>query len=168
VLGRRDLRLGPARRPVHGGGAEYKAALRRALDDAWAGAFSVLIVWSLDRITREGAEGALRVIRKFRERGCIIVSVQESWLNGSPEVQDVLVAFAGWRAEQESRHRSERIKAGLARRKAEGGHVGRKPGAKDKTRRKRSGYLARWERDQAADPGSPASPGRGTGRELPR
>jgi putative DNA-invertase from lambdoid prophage Rac len=129
-----------------GGGPEYRKALQQALDDAWAGKFAVLIVWSLDRITREGAEGALRVIRQFRDRGCTIVSVKESWLNGSPEVQDVLVAFAGWMAEQESRRRSERIRAGLARRKASGGHVGRKPGAKDKTRRKRSGYIARWER----------------------
>jgi DNA invertase Pin-like site-specific DNA recombinase len=46
--------------------------------------------------------------------------VRESWLNGSPEVQDVLVAFAGWMAQMESRRKSERIKAGLARRQAEG------------------------------------------------
>jgi DNA invertase Pin-like site-specific DNA recombinase len=33
--------------------------------------------------------------------------------------QDVLVAFAGWMAQQESRRRSERIKAGLDRRRAQ-------------------------------------------------
>ena len=83
-------------------GGEYKRTLKQALDDAHAGKFKVLIVWALDRITREGAEGALRIIRQFRERGCIVVSVKESWLNGSPEIQDVLVAFAGWMAQQES------------------------------------------------------------------
>jgi DNA invertase Pin-like site-specific DNA recombinase len=57
----------------------------------------------LDRITREGAEGALRLIRQLRERGCTLVSVQESWLNGSPEVQD---SFAGWMAQQESARHS--------------------------------------------------------------
>jgi DNA invertase Pin-like site-specific DNA recombinase len=129
-------------------GGEYRAALQRALDDAWAGKFSVLIVWALDRITREGAEGAVRIIRQFRERGCTIVSVKESWLNGSPEVQDILVAFAGWMAAQESKRRSERVKAALARRKAEGKPVGRQPGAADKTPRKRSGYVARWERER--------------------
>jgi len=113
-------------------GGEYKAALQAALDDAWRGEFSVLIVWALDRLSRGGAEDVLRLIRQFRERGCTIVSVQESWLNGSPEIQDVLVAFAGWMGQQESARRSERIKAGLARRKAEGKPVGgRKPGAKD-------------------------------------
>ena len=129
-------------------GGTYKATLQRALDEAWQGRFDVLVVWALDRITREGAEGALRILRRFRERGCTVVSVQESWLNGSPEVQDVLVAFAGWMAEQESRRRSERIKTGLARRKAAGLPVG---GAvshrgKDRKPRRTDGYEQAWAR----------------------
>lgn len=110
-----------------GGGAEYKKTLQQALDDAWAGKFRVLIVWALDRIVRDdegGAEAALRIFRQFRERGCVVVSVKESWLNGSPEVQELLIAFAGWMAGRESSRRSERIRAGLARRKAEGKQVG--------------------------------------------
>jgi DNA invertase Pin-like site-specific DNA recombinase len=59
-------------------GGEYQRTLRQALDDAHAGKFQVLIVWALDRITREGAEGALRIIRQFRQRGVIVVSVKES------------------------------------------------------------------------------------------
>jgi DNA invertase Pin-like site-specific DNA recombinase len=130
-------------------GGEYKRALQQALHDAHAGKFEVLVVWALDRITRDGAEGALRIIRQFRERGCTVISVKESWLNGTPEVQDVFVAFAGWMARQESTRRSERIKAGLARRQAEGKPVGRQPGSGDKKPRKRSGYVARWERERA-------------------
>ena len=133
----------------NGGGAEYKKTLARALDEAHAGKFSVLVVWSLDRLVREGAEDALRIFRQFRQRGCIIVSVKESWLNGSPEVQDLLIAFAGWMAERESARRSERIQAGLARRRAEGKPVGRQPGSADKGKRKRSGYVAAWEPDGA-------------------
>ena len=113
----------------NGGGPEYRKTLQRALDDAHAGKFGVLIVWALDRIVREGAEDALRIFRQFRRRGCIVVSVKESWLNGSLEVQDILIAFAGWMAERESARRGERIKAGLARRQAEGKPVGRQPGA---------------------------------------
>ena len=135
-------------------GGEYRAhAAARAGRRASRASSRSLIVWALDRITREGAEGALRIIRQFRERGCTVVSVKESWLNGSPEVQDVLVAFAGWMAQQESARRSERIKAGLARRRAEGKPVGRQPGAADKGQRRRSGYVARWERErQQQDP----------------
>jgi DNA invertase Pin-like site-specific DNA recombinase len=67
-------------------------------------------------------------------------------------VQDILVAFAGWMAAQESKRRSERVKAALARRKAEGKPVGRQPGAADKKPRKRSGYVARWERERQDAP----------------
>ena len=137
-----------------GGGPEYKATLAKALDDAHAGKFSVLVVWSLDRIVRTGAEEALRIIRQFRERGCTVVSVRESWLNGSAEVQDVLVSFAGWMAQMESERRSARIRAGLERRKAQGLPVGRQVGARDKAPRKRSSYVAMYEpggkRHQAA------------------
>ena len=66
--------------PVWNGGkdaGEYRRTLQRALDDAHAGRFSVLVVWALDRITRDGAEGALRIIRQFRQRGCVVVSVRD-------------------------------------------------------------------------------------------
>jgi hypothetical protein len=62
-----------------------------------------------------GAEAALRIFRQFRQRGCMVVSVRESWL-----------------AEREPARRSERITAGLARRRGEGKAVGRQAGAKDK------------------------------------
>jgi DNA invertase Pin-like site-specific DNA recombinase len=131
-------------------GGEYRATMQRALDSAWRGDYEVLIVWALDRLTREGAEGALRILRQFRERGCTVVSVKESWLNGSPEIQDVLVSFAGWVAQQESTRRSERIKAGLERRKAEGKPVGgRRPGAKDRGKRRTDGYAQAWDRRRA-------------------
>jgi len=42
------------------------------------------------------AEAALRIFRQFRQRGCMVVSVRESWL-----------------AEREAARRSERITAGL-------------------------------------------------------
>lgn len=136
-----------------GGGPEYRKALAQTLDDAHKGKFKILVVWALDRIVRSdegGAEAALRIIRQFRQRGCMVVSVQESWLNASPEVQDILVAFAGWQAEKESARKSQRIKAGVARRRAAGQPVGRVKGAKDRKPRKRSGYVKRWENERAA------------------
>ena len=130
-------------------GGEYQQTLKQAMDDAHFGEFSVLVVWCIDRITRDGARGALNVIHDFRARGCILVSVKESWLNGAPEVQDVLIAFAGWQAQQESDRRSERIKAGLERRRAAGKHVGRKRGATDKKPRRRGGYVTAWDKRRA-------------------
>jgi DNA invertase Pin-like site-specific DNA recombinase len=48
-------------------------------------------------------------------------------------------------AERELARRCERIRAGLAKRKAKGLPVGGQPGRKDKQPRKRSGYVAAWE-----------------------
>jgi DNA invertase Pin-like site-specific DNA recombinase len=59
--------------------------MQRAFDSAWRGNYEVLIVWVLDRLTREGAEGALRIVRQFRERWCIVVSVKE---NGGRRTED--------------------------------------------------------------------------------
>ena len=101
-------------------------------------------MWSLDRLTRGGAEDALRLLRRFRETGVRVLSIQEPWLS-MEGMQDVLVSFAGWVAQMESARRSERVKAGLVRRKAGGLPVGRQPGARDLKPRKRSGYYARWE-----------------------
>jgi len=60
-------------------------------------------------------------------------------------------------AERESSRRSERIRAGLARKRAADPDFkqGRQPGATDKKRRNRSGYVKAWEeggaRRQAAE-----------------
>ena len=142
------------------GSYRHPKTLQRALDDAHAGKFGVLVIWALDRIVRDdesGAEAALRIFRQFRQRGCMVVSVKESWLNGSPEVQDILIAFAGWMAERESARRSERIKgragtpgAQRARRPAA------RPGAKDKGKRKRSGYVKSRGRGRRAARGGRA------------
>jgi hypothetical protein len=42
-------------------------------------------------------------------------------------------------------------KAAMARRRAAGLPVGRQPGGKDVKPRKRSGYVARWERERGQE-----------------
>lgn len=123
----------------NGGGPEYRAELARLLADAHAGRFSVLVVWAADRLCREGIEPLLRIVRTLRERGVAVVSVQEPWLDTTnPAVAELLLAIMAWVAEQESARRSERVKAGMARAKAEGKRVGgRQPGARDRRPRKR-------------------------------
>lgn len=128
----------------------HKATLKAMLDDAYKGEFDVLVTWALDRLTREGIEELLKLIRQLRERHVTLMSVQEPWCNGSDATTELLVAVGAWVAQQESARRSERIKAGLARRKAEGKQVGgRQPGSKDKKPRSTDGYKAAWERRRA-------------------
>lgn len=128
-------------------GPDYRAAVDQMLADAHAGHFKVLVVWSLDRIVRSGsepgmsaAEEALALIRKLNQRHVALVSIKEDWLQANPEIQSVLISFAGWMAGMESQRRSERITAGLARRKAAGDPIGRIAGSKDKDKRRTKGY----------------------------
>jgi len=128
----------------------HREQLRHALDGARAGRYDVLLVWALDRLERGGIEPTLRVMRQLRERGVLVVSMQEPWTDAGGEMQELLTAIMAWVARMESQRRSERVRAGLARRKAQGLPVGRQLGAKDTRPRKRSGYVARWERERTA------------------
>jgi putative DNA-invertase from lambdoid prophage Rac len=128
----------------------HRKLLDRALSDARAGKYNVLLVWALDRIERGGMEATLRAIRRFREAGIRVISLQENWTDVPSDVEPLLTGIMGWVAEMESKRRSERVKAGLARRKREGKPIGRQPGATDKKPRKRSGYVARWENERAS------------------
>ncbi|MGB6576912.1 MAG: recombinase family protein [Streptosporangiaceae bacterium] len=143
-------------------GPEYRKAVQQALDDAQQGHFTIVIIWALDRIVRSGSEAgksaseeALSLFRQFGQRHVSIVSVKEPWLTGSPEIQAVLISFAAWVAEQESRRRSERVRAGMERARREGTRSGkpiggRRPGAKDTKPRSKAGYAAEQARRKAA------------------
>lgn len=124
---------------------KHRAALATAVEDARLGQYEVLLVWALDRLSREGIEATLSTMRAFRERGVRVLSLQEAWTDGPEAMQELLGAFFAWMAQQESERRSERVRAGLARRKASGLPIGRLQGAKDKVPRRRAGYYARHE-----------------------
>jgi putative DNA-invertase from lambdoid prophage Rac len=105
-----------------------------------------VLIWALDRLSRRGIEDTLSVLRRLAEHEADVWSLQEDWLRTSdPAMRELLIGIFGWMAGQESKRRSERIKAGLARRKAEGKPVGgRVAGAKDKHKRGSDGYFAAW------------------------
>jgi DNA invertase Pin-like site-specific DNA recombinase len=131
----------------------HKEMLDARLGFTHAGHFNVVVVWAADRLSRGGIEELLRIIRELRERNVALISVNEPWLSGSDATTELLAAIAAWVAEQESRRRSERVKAGLARRRAQGKPIGgavSKRG-KDKRKRRTDGYLAAWQRRKAAE-----------------
>ena len=68
------------------------------------------------------------------------------------------MAFAGWVAQQESQRRSERIEAGLARRKAEGKPIGGAASrrGKDRAPRRTDGYLRASAQRRAEEQPTPA------------
>lgn len=88
--------------------------------------FDMILVWALDRFSREGMTNTLSYIRQLRNYNTSLKSIQESWLDTSQEgIAELLLAIFSWVAAEEKRKISERTKAGLARLKAKGIKLGR-------------------------------------------
>lgn len=130
----------------NGKGAAFDAARTGLLAGVRHGEYKVVLIWAIDRLSRKGSEDVQRYLRMLAEAGADVRSKQDPWLNtADPFAREILLGVFGALAKFESQRRSERIRAGLARRKAEGKPVGRQPGGTDRKPRKRSGYVAAWE-----------------------
>jgi len=97
----------------------------------------VVLVWALDRLSREGAAAILNLVNILKVYGVRVISYQEPWTEAPGEIGEVLYAIAGWVAKMESKRRSERTKAGLERALRQGKRLGRPRGSKDKRKRRR-------------------------------
>lgn len=103
----------------------HQRELSRLFEDARRGKFQIVLVWALDRLTREGSLTILQYYRRFSEYGVSCISISESWTEYPSEVKPLLLAVMAWIAEQESKRKSERTKAGMIRAAAAGVHCGR-------------------------------------------
>lgn len=117
--------------------AGHQKELARLVNDARFGKVDTILVWALDRLSREGSLAILSLINKLKSYGCRVISYQESWTETPGDLAELLYALAGWVARMESQRRSERTKAGLARLAAQGKRLGRPPGSKDRRKRKK-------------------------------
>ncbi len=119
----------------------HQKELARLKDDARHRRFDIVLVWALDRLSREGALAILSLIHLLKQYGVRVISYQEAWTEAPGELAEVLYALAGWVARMESKRRSERTKAGMARAKVygtkSGKPIGRPPGSKDKGKKVR-------------------------------
>ena len=115
----------------------HQRELAKLITDARRRKFQAVLVWALDRLSREGALAILSLVQKLSACGVKVLSYQESWTEAPGELAELLYALTGWVARMESQRRSERTKAGLARVKAHGKRLGRPPGYKDRRKRRR-------------------------------
>ncbi len=104
-----------------------RAGLRAAIAGAHQRDYDVLLVWALDRLSREGIAPMLRHLEELRALGVRVRSCQESWVDTSSPLWDLLVAVFAWVAKQERERIGERVRAGQARARALGVRFGRKP-----------------------------------------
>lgn len=118
--------------------------LKTALADVRS--YDTLLVFALDRLDRGGIESTLSVLRQFKQQGVTVASLNEPWVESGGVAGELLMSVLAWASQMESQRRSERVKAGLARRKAAGLPVGRQQGARDLKPRRVAGYYLRFGR----------------------
>jgi len=126
------------------GGNGDRSGFLRMLEDADRRQFDLLLVWSLDRLSREGISNTLGYLERLKRGGVSLKSLQEAWLDTRDEgIGQLLLAIFSWVAQQERRRIVDRTKAGLDRARREGKKLGRRKGSKDRRPRRKSGYLLR-------------------------
>ncbi len=119
----------------------------RMLSDADKRKFDLLLIWALDRFSREGISNTLGYFQRLQRNGVAIKSLKESWLDTQDAgLGQLLLAIFSWVAQQERMRIVERTKAGLERARREGKKLGRPAGKGDKRPRSKSGYFLRYKK----------------------
>jgi DNA invertase Pin-like site-specific DNA recombinase len=106
-------------------GAGDRDELAALMADAHAGDFDLVLVWALDRLTREGVLQAFQYIERLKAAGVEFRSVTEEHFQTSGPAGELFMAVAAWMAKQERVRLRERILAGLDRARAAGKTFGR-------------------------------------------
>jgi len=105
---------------------DARPALQKALQASHERRHDLLLVWSLDRLSRGGVLVLAGILERVQRSGVVLKSLRESWLDtSSPLVAELLVSIFAWIARQEREQLIARTKAGMARAKRQGVHVGR-------------------------------------------
>jgi DNA invertase Pin-like site-specific DNA recombinase len=102
-----------------------RPGLQAALAAAHRREFDVLLVWALDRLSREGIAPMLTYLQRFTAAGVRIQSFREPWLDSESPMWELIVAILAWAAKQERARTLERIHAGLRRARAHGTRSGK-------------------------------------------
>lgn len=92
--------------------AGHQRQLARLLQDARRQRFGIVLVWALDRLSREGSLAILTLVHKLGTYRVKVISYQESWTEAPGELGELLYALTGWVARMESQRKSERTKNG--------------------------------------------------------
>ena len=135
------------------GGNSEREGFIKMFNDANKRAFDLLLIWALDRFSREGISNTLGYLERLKRSGIAVKSLQETWLDTRDDgIGQLLLAIFSWVAGQERKRIRERTLAGLKRARESGKRLGRPLGSKDKKVRRKSGYHMRWAKQRQQYP----------------
>lgn len=107
------------------GRSSDRSAFNALFLDAAMRRIDVVLFWSLDRLTREGALATLQHLNRLASYGVAFRSFTEPYLDSCGIFKDAIIAILGTMAKQEQVRISERVRAGLARARQLGRRLGR-------------------------------------------
>lgn len=107
------------------GGRQDRPAFQQMMADAARRKYDLLLFWSLDRLSREGALATLQYLTQLSGYGVAYRSYQEAYLDSCGPLKDVVVSLMATIAKQERLRISERTKAGLRAAVRRGARLGR-------------------------------------------
>ena len=96
------------------------------IEAARRGEFQVVMVFSIDRLTRKGGFAAMDIVRQLNEYNIKVASYVQQYLDPASPLYGTLLALAGDLAAMERNTFVERVNAGLARAKRQG-RIGGRP-----------------------------------------
>ena len=96
-------------------GTEFEAQRSAMLAGVRRGAYTVILVRAIDRLSRRGTEDMMRYLRLLADNGADVRSDQESWLNtADPFAREILIGvfatLAKYQSEQRSPARRQQVK----------------------------------------------------------
>jgi DNA invertase Pin-like site-specific DNA recombinase len=107
------------------GGNANRPEFRRLFSDAHQRKFDMVLFWALDRFSREGVLKTLNYLSDLESAGVQFKSYMERYVDSSGIFKEAILAILATLAKQERLRLSERVKAGLARARADGKVIGR-------------------------------------------
>lgn len=112
---------------VTGSGKQTRPEFDKMMKAASQHKFDTLLIWKLDRLSREGVRKTLAILTQLDAWKVRVRSFTEPFLDTGGIMRDVLISIMAMLAQQERVSISERTKAGLQRAKKAGKRLGAKP-----------------------------------------
>jgi DNA invertase Pin-like site-specific DNA recombinase len=129
------------------GGTANRTEFKKLFSDAHQRKFDLVLFWSLDRFSREGASATLQHLNTLESYGVGFKSYTEQYLDSTGIFKEAVISILATVAKQERVRLSERTRAGIERARGKGTKLG-KPGLEqeqvEQIRRLKGGGLSNY------------------------
>jgi DNA invertase Pin-like site-specific DNA recombinase len=129
------------------GSTANRTEFKKLFADAHQRKFDLVLFWSLDRFSREGATATLQHLNTLESYGVGFKSYTEQYLDSTGIFKEAVISILATVAKQERVRLSERTRAGIERAREKGTQLG-KPGFDqaqiDQIRRLKGGGLSNY------------------------